>query len=56
MLYSLTTKYAVIALVELACRSSDRPVLVKVDSWIAHCTACGTRCAIRSSPSSNRQR
>jgi Rrf2 family protein len=29
MLYSLTTKYAVIALVELARQSSDRPVLVK---------------------------
>ena len=29
MLYSLTTKYAVVALVELATRSSDRPVLVK---------------------------
>ena len=29
MLYSLTTKYAVIALVELARQSSDSPVLVK---------------------------
>ncbi len=29
MLYSLTTKYAVVALVELAGRPSDRPVLVK---------------------------